>query len=99
MFFGKFSSQIKSTSTLLPMALLLRIDIVFWIICTGENGVFSKTIFLFSNFAKSKMSLTRNNILLALLFKAVKCSFWAEFNLVLSNISEAEITAERGVLI
>ena len=45
------------------------------------------------------MSLTRNNILLALLFKAVKCSFWAEFNLVLSNISEAEITAERGVLI
>ena len=81
------------------MALLFNIEIDFSITSIKEKSIFSNVIFRFSSFAKSKMSFTRKSILLALLFKAFKCSFCYESSLVLSKISEADITADRGVLI
>ena len=80
-------------------ALLFKIEIAFSITFAGLNGIVSKKILRFSSFAKSKMSLTKNRMLLALLFKAFKWPFWEAFSSVRSKISEAEITAERGVLI
>ena len=83
----------------MSIALLFRIEMALSITFTGEKGIFSSTIFLFSSLARSKISLTKNNILLALFFKAPKCFFWELFRLVLSKSSDAEITAESGVLI
>ena len=45
------------------------------------------------------MSFTKKRILLALLFNAFKCFFWDLLSVVLSKISDADITADKGVLI
>ena len=85
--------------TLLAKAFDFKIFIVSLITFFGAKGFFSNEIFLCSNFERSKMSLTKNKILLALFFYV--SNSWFCFLLRLDFFSSSEVvkTADKGVLI